>query len=388
MKKKPELYAAHLKDCAVCKTGALCDAGKNLLADAQEDNAQEICCHAAAGDVQLTGGVLPTNLQWMPPGKHSVQPVGFEAPFEINVTREIAAKADAQLQEMLSAHAAGQDVQPYIDINHEDKVRAFLPTKLSWGGEDPKNGGIRVEGKWTGGGANAALNGEQCVVSPSWGLHKVTKAFLGIKRNLGGLVPRSAFTSIQAFAKADSSNETKNKNKKMTTEDKAEIGQLIADAITKNNTTLEANAKSSNEATLLRVKALEEADTTMTLANAKKTVEEIGVRGGRIASQDTATVEFWTQACAKDSKAVDALTKMAVNPAFVQIVNAGGGAGLGGTTTSEHEFVVKAKTYGETNKITSAVEAQAKFAQTKDGSELYKNYLESVAPGTPTAVRK
>jgi hypothetical protein len=168
-----------------------------------KNNSNEIFCRAAAGKVQITGGALPTNLQWMPPGRHNVKPMGFEAPFEINVTPAIAAMADAQLQQMLSAHAAGQDAQPYIDINHEDKVRAFLPTKLSWGGEDPKSGGIRIEGKWTGGGANAALNGEQCVVSPSWALHKITKAFLGIKRNLGGLVPASAFHSIQAFAKAN-----------------------------------------------------------------------------------------------------------------------------------------------------------------------------------------
>ena len=76
---------------------------------------------------------------------------------------------------------------------------------------------------------------------------------------------------------------------------------------------------------------------------------------------------------------MDALKKMNVNPAFVQVVQSQGG-GSTSSTVGEHEFVAKAKAYGDTNKITNVVEAQAKFAATNEGKALYAQYVESMAP--------
>lgn len=161
-----------------------------------------ITVHAAAAEFDFSASDLPNNLQWMPPGKRMVQPMNFPEPFEIEVTPAMAAKADEQLQAMRADFAAGRDVEPYLDINHKDEVKAFIPERIVWGGDDEKTGGIRVLGKWNAAGVRAAKDEGLNVLSPSWALDKFTKAFLGIKRNLGGLVPRSAFHSIQAFAKA------------------------------------------------------------------------------------------------------------------------------------------------------------------------------------------
>lgn len=47
-------------------------------------------------------------------------------------------------------------------------------------------------------------DGELPYLSPSWVLNKLTKAFVGITSNVGGLVPSSAFHTMQAFAKGGS----------------------------------------------------------------------------------------------------------------------------------------------------------------------------------------
>lgn len=160
--------------------------------------------HATASEIILAGGQLPTHVQWMPPGRQTVQPVGFDAPFEMNVTAGLALQANTQLQELRRRAAAGRDAEPYFDFNHKDEGRSFIPSRFFWGGDDPKTGGIRAEGTWTGAGARAVRDGELCCVSASWVLNKFTNEFLGIKHNVGGLVPRSAFHAVQAFAKAGS----------------------------------------------------------------------------------------------------------------------------------------------------------------------------------------
>jgi hypothetical protein len=115
---------------------------------------------------------------------------------------------------MLQAHARGEDAAPYFDLNHDDKIRTFLPKRFEWGGDDPKAGGIRVLGDWTNAGARSATDGEVSCLSASWGMKREVaeatetrfwpqeKVFLGISHNCGGLVPRSAFHGVQAFAKA------------------------------------------------------------------------------------------------------------------------------------------------------------------------------------------
>jgi hypothetical protein len=329
-------------------------------------------------------GALPREIQWMPPGTHTVWPDGFEEAFPVEVTAAIAEKANGQLQEQRRLAASGKGNWPYIDFNHEDREQSGEPVRIFWGGEDPRSGGIRMEVNWSGSGERAVRSRDFRSFSPSWRMHKDTHAFLGVGLNMGGLVNRSAFKTIQAVARGHGAghesgdiNNNINKGQPMTEAEKQEITNLITGAVkplTEQVTALaklperlialeeKVNGKGAGdeeeadnivklvEASLKpmadRLKLLEDGDKSAVQANAKRTVQEIGVKAGRISSQDKETVEFWEGAIASNAKAADALLKMPVNPAFVQIIQAGaaGGTQTGtGKTAEDFATLVKAK---------------------------------------------
>jgi hypothetical protein len=273
---------------------------------------------AAASIIQTDGGVLPKDVQWMPPGQQTVQPVGFDEAFEMNVTPEIARLADSQLQKLRIAAAVGSDVEPYFDFNHKDEGRSFKPTRLYWAGDHPKTGGIRAEGTWTGAGAKAVLDGEQCCVSASWLLNKVTKAFIGIKHNLGGLVPRSAFNSIQVFAKA-------------------------ADA--------PSRSISATDDFIAQAKAF---------GTAHSITDEVEAQAAYARTEAGREAYAKMTDCFKGGQGdVDTLVQ-----AEQQLAS--------------HPFIAKAKAHGETHKIIDSVAAQEAFARTAEGRQLYHNYCHAL----------
>lgn len=363
-----------------------CCAGKPEL------GAEEELVHAAASQIELAANELPAHIQWMPPGLQVVQPMGFDEPFEMNVTALIAQAADRQLQQLRSKAAAGSDAQPYGDFNHKDEERAYLPKRFWWGGADPKTGGVRVDVEWTGAGAKAVKEGALCCNSPSWRLSKTSKAFLGITHNVGGLVPRGAFHSIQAFAKAETlparnggagvhQQQHQPKNT-MTPEQEKQLADLNA-AVGKLSTQLSEVVTGMAKATAetgkivsieTELKTIKDGQVAQAKASALALVEEHGIRAGRIGAQDTDRINRWVNSIVADAKALDDLKLISVNPALKTIVaNAKAGATTT-TTTDEHEFVAKAKAYGKEKNITDELEAQAKFAATADGAELYAGY--------------
>ena len=363
----------------------------------------EINCRGEAMVLELGAAGVPANIQWMPPGRHTVWPDGFEAPFDIEVTARLAEAANAQLQVMRQAAAQGKGNWPYGDFNHEDGEQSFEAVEFFWGGEDPKSGGVRLRVNWSASGEQKVKGKAFRSFSPSWRLHKDTHEFLGIGLNVGGLVNRSAFKFIQAVARGNraeglgdpgASEITKAKGG-MTENEKTEITNLICGAmkpiadqvgalaklperIQALELKVEAKGKEKSPEVVsleARVKVMEDAGVNVLQANAKRTVEEIGVKAGRIASQDKDTIEWWTKQIAADAKAVDALGKMPVNPAFVQVVQ----AGASGTTASANgegscEFIAKAKEYAKANNLQDELDAQVRFAGTKEGKELYERY--------------
>ena len=374
--------------------------------------ADEMCVHAAASHIELSANELPAHIQWMPPGRQIVQPLGFEEPFEMNVTPVIAQAADRQLQQLRAKAAAGSDAQPYGDFNHKDEGRAYLPKRFWWGGSDPKTGGIRADVEWTGAGAKAVREGELCCNSPSWRLHKVTKAFLGITHNVGGLVPRGAFHSIQAFAKAEtiparsggpgSPQQEHQKNKPMTPEQEKQLADSAA-AIVKITATVEgiataqAKAKTDADAAAAKAKAgddtkpnpeldaikaelkkLNEAQVAQAKAAGSVKIQQ-AIKDGKIPAQAKATIDHLEGMYVANAKAADEfIDGLPVSAALKTIVaNAKGGA-TSTTTTDEHEFIAKAKAYAKEKNITDEVEAQAKFAGTPAGRELYQAYSDSL----------
>lgn len=335
-------------------------------------NTHELIVSAAASEIPTPNGGLPLDVQWMPPGAQTVHPFGVDEPFDMKITKALAAKADMQLQKLRSAHATGVDVEPYGDFNHKDEGRSFLPKRFFWGGDDAKEGGIRMELDWTGAGARSVRDGELCCVSASWVLHKETKEFLGIKHNVGGLVPRSAFHSIQAFAKADSGRQhdgspTPTHQHPMTPEQEKKLADLttavttLTQTVTAQSKDLEAvKAKAAAapdapavDATKVdpkiidlekEVKALKDARTAEAKAIAERAVSAAAA-AGKFPPQDKAMFDHLvTVYCASPEAGQSILDKMQVNPALVTIVNGKAVTTTGnGTDAEEFKKLVNAK---------------------------------------------
>lgn len=403
-------FSNHVKQCADCKSGVLCATGKKFIAQMGDGDGDEmqITASAAASEIEALDGVLPANLQWMPPGIQVVQPLGFDEPFEINVTPAIASAADRQLQNLIAKAKSGSDVEPYGDFNHKDEGRAFKVKRFFWGGSDPKEGGVRMEVDWLPAGAKAVLDGALCCISPQWLLSKTSKQFLGITHNVGGLVPRSAFHSIQAFAKADSSK-PKTQTKKMTTEDKNEIAKMITDAIIANQTTLEAKAKSESAVTAQAGadnKVIELFKTQLTdalkpvtekltqfetrekegrLVQAKAVVQK-HVERGAIAPEEKLpsgklAVDYWAEQYL--ASAADAETQMTRLPGknLTRVIRSNGSTEtLTAGADPAQIFLAKAKAATKENKdIKTDADAIAAFAATAEGRELYEQVRSSYA---------
>ncbi len=375
----------------------------------------ELIVSAAASEISEPNGGLPLDVQWMPPGSQKVHPFGVDEPFHMNVSKEMAAKADQQLQKLRSAHASGVDVQPYGDFNHKDEGRSFLPKHFFWGGDDAKEGGIRMELDWTGAGARSVRDGELCCVSASWVLHKETKEFLGIQHNVGGLVPRSAFHSIQAFAKADSGRHpggspTPTHQHQMTDQEK-QLADLTT-ALATLTETVTAQAAELNEvkakATTTpappaapaapatpavdpkiidlekEVKALKDARTAEAKAIAERAVAAAAA-AGKFAPQDKAMFDHLvTVYCASPQAGQSILDKMQVNPALVTIVNGKAVTATGnGTDAEEFKKLVSAKAK-EITKVEQGrtIQSMAVDAAMAEKPELYQAWR--AADGQPS----
>jgi hypothetical protein len=167
-----------------------------------------LTCRAFASTLELSAsGAPPSEVQWMPPGEHTIVPLvdGKPRQVKMRVTPQMAATANTQLQTMLRKAQAGEGDPPYLDMGHDDKERMALPQEISWGGDDAKTGGIRMKLKWLAGGSNALKEGRVCKISPQWEMDPDTLEFAGVTENLGGLVIRSAFKQnapIMATAQA------------------------------------------------------------------------------------------------------------------------------------------------------------------------------------------
>lgn len=312
------------------------------------------------------GATLPVDIQWMPPGpqRFTLQDhPGRE--FELDVTPAVAAKADQLLQEMRARAAAGQGSLPYADKNHEDSEATFEPVRFFWGGDDAKTGGVRVEVRWSGYGESLVKARAFRYFSPSFVFDAARKTFLGIARNIGGLVNDPGFSTIQAFARgasrtgkeASSANPQQTQNP-MTPEEKQQLDELkssvmkLTETVTGLANTVQAQAKAAPaadptiaelKAKVAKLEAHEEARATeakeATKAHAKACVEK-AVKSGRLSPQDTTSQTFWVDLITANAKAADELEKLPVNPVFVQIVQANARSGAAAATgTAAEQFV-------------------------------------------------
>ena len=314
--------------------------------------ASALACRALAALPELNAdGSLPADIQLFPPGRN----VPFTLQdhpgkdFTADVDAATASRLDAQLQTMIARASAGQGARPFGDKNHEDAEATFHPTKIFWGGEDPKAGGVRVKTEWTGFGAALIKARAFCYASGNFLFNPATKKITGLLgENIAGLVNRPGFATIQAFAKADSSSKQKPTTENNMT--KEELLAVFAEGLKPFVTrleTLEASAKAASTvkddpaiaSIETRLKTLETEKTTSIEASAKAAVAE-AVKLGKIASQDKDGIAWWENQIAAEAKAGKSeatvrLQKLPVNPAFLQVVQANAGDGGAGAPVNE-----------------------------------------------------
>jgi hypothetical protein len=148
------------------------------------------------------------DMQWMPPGPQDITCFVNGSPRRLTftVTAKHAELFNQQLQTLLAKANAGQGDKPFTDYNHEDGAASSRPLRFTWGGNDPKTGGIRLIGKWTSKAREAIRDDEFERFSPQWDFDAATHEPLGIKVNLGGLVNKAAFQSIAKAQASDASD--------------------------------------------------------------------------------------------------------------------------------------------------------------------------------------
>jgi len=318
----------------------------------------------------------PTDIQWMPPGQHKIVPHvdGKPRPVTVTVDRGFADQVSAQVREMRARAERAEGDLPYLDFNHEDGPASGHVMELYWAGEDPKTGGIRAKVQWTEEGLAALKGRAYRRFSPQWLSDPESLAPMGVGENLGGLVNRAAFQTIQPVVakRGDHNHHT------MTEAEKSELNLLITGAmkpISERLTALETRsaelvtAAGAAATTALagletRLKAVENAGTDRAKTEAKARVAA-AVTAGRISPQDSKAIEFWEGALVVNASAGEQLDRLPVNLAFLKMTQgANGGAPNPGTpapnTAEGFAAVVKAGyADGETSREAALTKAIA-----------------------------
>lgn len=334
------------------------------------------------------GAGLPDDIQWMPPGKHTITPFveGEAKEMEILVDAALAATVEDQFRRMKASATAGQADLPYLDFGHQDGAAAAHVDSLYWGGDDPRTGGIRAKVTWTKAGRDALEGRSFRRFSPSWFSDKDTGGFLGIGENLGGLVNRAAFRTIQpVIARGGQTSETR-----MTEAEKKELAQLITAAnqpLVDRITALETKAASATtpaagqqtDARLgdidTRLKQIEAA-TKQTTAAAAKAAVAVHARRGAIPPQDAETIAFWeAQYQADPAKTEAVMAKLPANGVLAgQYTTAGSGAQTqAAAATTAEGFVAQVNAKCADGKTNKADALQAVIATNPEGYKAWRD---------------
>jgi phage I-like protein len=280
---------------------------------------------------------VPQELQYMPPGTHRINAsrAGKPVALEISVDAATAETLDAFLQAQLTKATEGNDDRPFFDFNHEDREAAAWPTEFYWAGDDLKTGGVRAKVDWSGAGQTAVQEKTFRRFSPTFIPDKEGKV-ISSETNMGGLVNRAAFKSIQPlFAKgapgspiSESATEPQTVSsglppqpsalKSMTIQAKLHALKLIDSVDASEESIVQAiEAKFSELETENRElkNRIEEA----IQARASSQIEA-AVNAGRIAPADTDAKSFWLESLIRDeAKAVKALEALPSHPVLTTV---------------------------------------------------------------------
>jgi hypothetical protein len=368
--------------------------------------------HFAVCEPALAGAEVGDefDIQWMPPGRQDPECYCGDPPkprrLSFDVTPALAAKFNAQLQQLRSRAAAGQCDVPYFDFNHEDDRRSGEPTELYWAGDDARKGGIRARGKWTGSGKTALQNRDFRRFSPMWDFDVETEEPIGIGENLGGLVTRAAFRRIQPVVAKDAGKREEGENEMETKEFKElldaglkplsdRLGVIEArgtataaaaaadrgqDARATLETTVAAAVTTALKPITEKLATLETA-TRLETARAKLAPH---IRRGAIAPDDQDSIGVWTDAVLKDpEKAEKAMAKLP-GRRLGQITGAAGSAALEiGAAGPDAEIRTKATAMakGAPDRFKRPEDALASYLTGREGDAAYRAYRDQVLNG-------
>jgi hypothetical protein len=340
----------------------------------------------------LTGDQLPTDIQWMPPGEHQITALKEGEPITLTVSVHAgtAERMNRLLQELRSKAAAGLEDYPYFDFNHEDGEASGRPLEFYWGGDDLKSGGVRVKAEWSD-------RTKQSLAGKVPGFRRFSPSFsvnadgevTGAPLNMGGLVNRAAFKTIQPIVAAGPpKGGTPNGDQRKANMD---AEKLAADLAAAQTTIAELTRKlaAADQKTTIAAKdgEIETLKATIKTLEGKvatgakesaKAIVDAAVKAGKLAPQATALHEKWINAIAVDPALAETLTAMPANPALGTVIHDGStGAPASGTAQSqEHQFVVKSKAFAAQQKISFA-DATMQIAGTEPA--LYEDYRRSLA---------
>jgi phage I-like protein len=141
----------------------------------------------------LIGEEMPSDIQYLPPGKHNINATKNGKPTELEV--EVIKKTASELQKSFDKITASGLEQVFIDFNHEDAEASAWLKGFYWGGDDPVDGGVRAKVEWTSAGKDSLLGKNFRKFSPTFTVNSRGEID-GTTLNAGGLVNRPAFKEI------------------------------------------------------------------------------------------------------------------------------------------------------------------------------------------------
>jgi hypothetical protein len=147
----------------------------------------------------LEGGVARDDIQFMPPGVHSINASrgGKLCKLRMRIHAGTAAVIARAFDDHIARFKAGQGDKPFFDFNHNDDAASGHPLQFYWGGDDLKAGGVRCKTAWNEEGENAIVKQKYTRFSPQFIPDDESGEVIGMPVNMGGLVNRAAFKSIQ-----------------------------------------------------------------------------------------------------------------------------------------------------------------------------------------------
>lgn len=335
------------------------------------------------GSVSSADHKLPDNIQWMPPGQHKVTAMKGDKPTEltVNVDAKLAETMQAILEDLLATAKAGQGDAPYLDFNHNDEEASAHAVRFFWGGDDPINGGVRLEVQWTEPGSSAVKGRAYRRFSPSFFVDDQGNV-TGAPVNMGGLVNRAAFKSIQPlFTKQKPEGEDPSKTKQSMNDEEIKAIQAENKQLKAKVAKLEGDSTVKAKEAEIETLKTQNADLQKTISEQRKVqaraLVDAAVQAGKLPSQNKELQTKWVDLIVADDKHKDLLENLPAQASAGRVIpNGNGGAAVHGAV-GEHEFITKAKGVAKELGV-DLTEAHSIVA--KQNPSLYEDYRENFVP--------